>query len=87
MKICPKCGFKDADEWRHSRYDWNADYCRFDDPPKDCKDVVEFLKDKKTFVPFEKGPYTYYRRGKGGYWLYRVWTPDFRVPRERAKTK
>lgn len=85
MKICPKCGHKDPDEWRHSRFDYNADYCRFDDAPKEVADVVEALKNAKTFEPFEKGAYTYYRRGKGGIWLYRVWTPDFKMPRERKK--
>jgi len=28
MRVCPKCGYEDQPIWRHSRYDFNADYCR-----------------------------------------------------------
>lgn len=85
MRVCPKCGYKDADEWRHSRFDYNADYCRFDEAPDEVWDVVLILKDAGNFEPFEKGSYIYYRRGTGGIWLYRVWKPDFKMPRERKK--
>ena len=85
MKICPVCGFQDNLQWRSSRFDFDADYMRFDEAENDAalREVVEFLRDKGNFVPFIIGPYSFYRRGTGGLWLYRVLTENFRVPRER----
>lgn len=87
MKQCPKCGYRDNPLWRHSRFDFNADYMRFEEAmaQKELKQVCEFLKHKDTFVPHPWGPYTFYRRGTGGIYLYRVLTEDFKVPRERKK--
>ena len=87
MKECPRCGFKDSPLWRHSRFDFNADYMRFEEAMriKELHEICEFLKDKKNFVPFESGSYIFYRRGKGGLYLYRVLKEDFKVPRERKK--
>ena len=85
MRICPKCGYVDPPEWRHSRFDFNADYCRFDNAPQEVSHIVEILKDKKNFQPLAEGPCIYYRRGKGGIYLYRVSKEDFKIPRERKK--
>jgi len=85
MRVCPVCGFEDNCQWRHSRFDFDADYMRFDEVSSDVslRHVVEFLKDKGNFVPFVDGSYTFYRRGTGGLWLYRVLSVNFKVPRER----
>jgi hypothetical protein len=86
MKVCPVCGHND-ESWSHSRFDFNADYMRFDEAQNipTLKEVYEFLKDKANFVPFKLGSYTFYRRGTGGLYLYRVLHADFKVPRERKK--
>ena len=85
MKVCPCCGFQDNLQWRASRFDFDADYMRFDEADSDAslRYVVEFLRDKRNFETFVEGAYTFYRRGTGGLWLYRVLTENFRVPRER----
>ena len=85
MKVCPECGFADNPKWRHSRFDFNADYMRFDEAmaEKELHEVCENLKGKKNFVPFVVGCYTFYRRGTGSIYLYRVLNEDFKVPRER----
>lgn len=85
MKVCPKCGYRENPQWRYSRFDFNADYLRFEDALTDpeLKEVCELLRNKKTYVPVEVGPYIYYRRGTGGIFLYRVPKEDFKVPRER----
>jgi len=85
MRVCPKCGYKDNPQWRHSRFDYNADYMRFDEALQDpfLHDICQFLKDKANFEPFEFNGVTFYRRGTGGLWLYRVSKEDFRVHRER----
>ena len=89
MQVCLKCGYRDNPLWRHSRFDFNADYMRFDESQKqeELKEVYEWLKNKDNFVPFFLGPYAFYRRGTGGLWLYRVLKEDFRVPRERKRHK
>jgi len=87
MRVCPNCNFKDSIHWRHSRFDFNADYMRFDTAKNqpELKSVVHFLKDKGNFIPFHWGPFVFYRRGKGGLYLYRVEKEDFKVNRERKK--
>jgi len=87
MKECPKCGYRDPPEWRNSRFDFNAEYCRFDNAPKEANHIVEALKDKANFEPFAEGAYIFYRRGTRGIYLYRVLKEDFRVPRERKRHK
>jgi len=83
MKVCPRCGFKDPDIWRHSRFDWNADYCRFDEFQTEYPELAKLLEDKKNFEPVRDGDYIYYRRGTEGLYVYRVWKHEFRIPRER----
>ena len=86
MKICPSCGFQDNAQWRASRFDFDAEYMRFDEAENDpsLKHITQFLRNKCNFEPFVESPYTYYRRGTGGLWLYRVLSENFKVPRERA---
>ncbi|MEM2108145.1 MAG: hypothetical protein QXL10_02535 [Candidatus Bathyarchaeia archaeon] len=89
MKLCPRCGYRDNPLWRHSRFDFDADYMRFDDAESvsELREVTEFLRDKGNFVPFTRDGYVFYRRGTGGLWLYRVAAENYRVPRERKKHK
>jgi hypothetical protein len=84
---CPKCGFEDNPQWRHSRFDFNADYIRFDEASADpfLLNICAKLKEKRNFEPFEFQGLVYYRRGTGGLWLYRCRKEDFKVPRERKK--
>ena len=85
MRICPNCGFKDNFQWRHSRFDYNADYMRFDESLQDpfLHDICQFLKGKANFEPFEFNGVVFYRRGTGVLYLYRVPKEDFHVYRER----
>jgi len=49
MRVCPKCGFVDPPEWRHSRYSYWIDFCKTEDfkclEPEMAK---ELLNGKKT---------------------------------------
>lgn len=87
MKVCPQCGFRDNPLWRHSRFDFNADYIRFEEGFNigELVDICEQLKDKGNFDPVAMGAYLFYRRGTGGIYLYRVLKEDFEVPRERKR--
>lgn len=85
MKVCPRCGYKDHDYWRHSRFDYNADYCTFEEFREINPELAEKLKGMKNFQPVEDEHYYYYRRGTGGNFVYRVWKPEFKVPRERVR--
>jgi len=87
LKICPRCGFKDPDIWRHSRFDWNADYCRFDEFREEYPEIAMMLEGKANFEPVVVGEYIYYRRGTSGLYVYRVWKYEFRIPRERKLHK
>lgn len=89
MRICPKCGHRDNANWRHSRFDFNADYMRFTEGMRqpELKPICEQLKDKENFDPVVEGPYIFYRRGTSGLYLYRVAKEDFKVPRERKHHK
>jgi len=85
MKVCPKCGYIDHPYWRHSRFDFNADYCRWEEFKTIHPKLAEKLKDKHNFDPVENGEYIYYRRGSGGLFVYRVWKPDFHIKIERKR--
>lgn len=87
MRVCPKCGYKEEVPWENSRFDYNAEYIRFDEAPlyPTLVKVLEALKDKPNFHPFEFKGLFYYRRGTGGIYLYRCLPEDFRVPRERKR--
>ena len=89
VAVCPCCGevIRDNPFWRGSRYDFNADYMRFEDGEQqpELKEVCLALDDKANFDPLVVGPVTFYRRGKGGKWLYRVPNEDFRVETEKHK--
>jgi hypothetical protein len=37
MKVCPKCGYREIVPWRYSRFDFNAEYLRFDKTKKKQK--------------------------------------------------
>lgn len=89
MKVCPKCGFSDNPKWRHSRFDYDADYMRFDEAHEEPEllTICTDLDNRKNFDPVALGRYYFYRRGTGGIYLYRVLKEDFRVPRERKSHK
>jgi hypothetical protein len=85
MKVCENCGHIDSPKWRSGRFDYNSEYCNYDDAPDEQTWVVECLKDARNFEPLVDGLVTYYRRGKLGMYLYRVPTCDFQVERERKR--
>jgi hypothetical protein len=90
VKVCPCCGHVDRSQFRASRFDFDAEYMRFDEAVAEVPKVVQFLKDKPNFFPYYAGhgfDLVYYRRGTGGLWLYRVLKENFRVPRERKRHK
>ena len=87
VAVCPCCGevIRDNPLWRGSRYDFNADYMRFDDgqAQPELKEICEQLFSRGNFDPVNVGAHAFYRRGKGGKWLYRVPIEDFRVETEK----
>ncbi len=91
VAVCPCCGevIRDNPLWRGSRYDFNADYMRFEDGQQqpELKEICEKLEEAENFEPLIVGPNTFYRRGKGGKWLYKVPNEDFRVETEKRKVK
>ena len=80
MKICPNCGFKEVLNWRYSRFDYNTEYLRLDEAPKE---LIDLLPTPKSHV--ELNGYIYYRRGTGGLYIYRVLPEDYKINRERKK--
>ena len=88
MLICPKCGYRDNPLWRHSRFDFNADYMRFEEAIKqpELKEITDLLA-MDISLKFTTGGYYYYRRGKGKIWLYRVPEEDYKVETEKLKPK
>jgi len=89
MKICPNCGHRETVNWRTSRFDFNADYIRFNEAEnqEETKHLYHGLKDRKNHDPIFDEYYAYYRRGKGGLFLYRDPKEDYKVPRERKRHK
>lgn len=83
MKVCSECGHLDNALWRHSRFDFNADYMRFEDFQKEYPELAKLLETRRNHDPVEDAYYFYYRRGTGGIEVYRVWKPDYKMPRER----
>ena len=83
MKICPKCGFRDNPLWRHSRFDYNADYMSWEDFQTEFPDVAKLLEGQRNHVPISLLGYVFYRRGTGGLQVYRVAKEDYKMPRER----
>jgi len=82
MKFCPKCGYEDSIYWRHSRYDFNADYCRREEFPEIEPELDLALGEDEPLVD---GRYVYYRRGTGKVWVYRVALEDFKVSCEKRR--
>ena len=85
MKICPKCGHRDNPLWRHSRYDFNADYMHKDDFTREYPMLNNQLGPKPQ--PLYDGDYVYYRRGTGSLQVYRVSKEDYKMPTENPKHK
>lgn len=87
--ICPKCGFREEVPWIGSRFDFNAQYIRFDEAPNydSLREIHVQLSTKTNFDRIIIGPFSYYRRGTGGIYLYRVPNEDFKVHRERKRHK
>lgn len=44
MRVCPKCGFVDPPEWRHSRYSYWIDFTFWDDFERMQPQISEKLK-------------------------------------------
>lgn len=87
MKICPKCGYRDNPYWRHSRFDYDADYMRYEDFVQEYPALAMVLFARRNHSAIRSGPYSYYRRGTDGIEVYRVLTEDLRMPRERKNHK
>jgi hypothetical protein len=87
MKVCTCCGQRDNPYWRHSRFEWNADYMRWEDFQTEYPALARSLENKQNHVPVEDLGYYYYRRGTGGIEVYRVWNEDYKIPRERKSHK
>jgi hypothetical protein len=89
VKICPCCKFADNPYWRHSRFDYNADYMRWEDFQREYAGLAEQLEGRRNNDPiedYEKINF-YYRRGTGGIEVYRVAKEDYKMPRERKSHK
>jgi hypothetical protein len=86
MKVCPSCGYTDNPYWRHSRFDYNADYMRYEDFREQFPNITQ-SENSNIHNPLVLEGYTYYRRGTGGLEVYRVANEDFRMPRERKNHK
>lgn len=86
MKFCPMCGYEDDICWRHSRYNFNADYYRREEFAEIEPELSEVLSEDEPLID---GRYVYYRRGTAKIWVYRVAIEDFKVSTEkrRAYTK
>lgn len=82
MKTCTKCGHRDNPYWRHSRFDFNADYMREDDFAREYPELYAQLPPKP--LPLGHGHYVYYRRGKKEKQVYRVPIEDYKVETEKS---
>ncbi len=87
MRTCPKCGYCDNPLWENSRFEFNAEYMRFEEAMQqpELEEVCLALVDAKNHEPLLLNQVVYYRRGTGGIELYRQSVQDFQVPRERKK--
>lgn len=85
MKICPKCRTRDNPYWRHSRFDFNADYMREEDFAREYPKEYAMLPPKPGIL--HAGCYVYYRRGKKEKQVYRVAFEDWKVETEKSRTK
>lgn len=83
MKVCVECGCRDNPYWRHSRFDYDADYMRFEDFITQYPTLAMVLFSRRNHSAIRSGPYSYYRRGTDGIEVYRVLTEDLNMPRER----
>ena len=83
MKVCLCCGARDNPYWRHSRFDYDADYMRFEDFITEYPELAMVLFNRRNHSAIRSGPYSYYRRGTDGIEVYRVLTEDLNMPRER----
>jgi len=91
MRKCPECGHEDNPLWEYSRFEFNAEYMRFEEAMQqpELEGICLALVDAKTHEPLviPELNLVYYRRGTGGLELYRQSIPDFQVNRERKKHK
>jgi hypothetical protein len=89
MRQCPNCGHRDNPLWENSRFEFNAEYMRFQEAEQqfELEEICLVLVDAPNHEPFMHNGVIYYRRGKNGIELYRQNPEDFRVPRERKSHK
>lgn len=87
MRTCPECGYKDNPLWENSRFEFNAEFMRFEEAQQqpELEEICLALEDAPNHEPLVLKGICYYRRGTGGLELYRQNIEDFRVPRERKK--
>jgi len=71
LRVCPKCKYRDHDYWRHSRYEFEADYCTFDEFEEILPSLAEQLKPKGKADPVFDELYGYFKRGNAGH-VYRL---------------
>jgi len=46
MRVCPKCGFVDPPEWKHSKYSYWIDNCRLEDLKTMNPSLAKTLEDQ-----------------------------------------
>lgn len=83
MKMCPNCGHRDNPYFRHSRFDYNADYMREDEFAREYPELYKNLPQKPNKLTH--GLYVYYRRGKKEKQVYRVSIEDYKVETEKKQ--
>ena len=87
MRVCPKCGFVDPPEWKHSKYSYWIDNCTLDDfrhlEPELAKiiEVKGSAEDQNYVYRLTKNKHRVERKAKVDYG--QQWT----IPMERAYDK
>jgi len=87
MRVCPKCGYVEPPEWRHSRYSYWLDICKLGDFEKLHPKLATTLK-HQDFA--EDEDYVYRLMGKSKLTVERKAKIDFmtwREPMEHAEHK
>jgi len=86
MRICPKCGYTDPPEWRHSKYSYWIDFCTWEDFKRLHPGLSEKLKCPGEKIEDEN---FVYRRNQNGRYVERKakidYNDQFNLPMEKAR--